>query len=112
MEQGLLVPNLSLEQYEIVRALDQRDEPQFEDPWLRTYKQVEDKKGDHQDADTRVGRLRELAYLQALDRWESPELAGYISDDFGLIGDALATDSVDDYLNGLLNAYLALRFPR
>lgn len=111
MEQGSLLPKLVLEQSDIVAALDQRDHPLFGDAWMRAFRQVEMKKGGKLDAEPRVGRLRELAYLQAYERWQSPDLAAYISDDFGLIGDALATNYNDEWLNGLLDAYLSLKFP-
>lgn len=111
MEQGWLVAKLYLEQEEINAALNQREDPQFAETWMKAFRQIEAKKGGTQDADPRVGQLRELAYFQAFERWQSPDLAAYISDDFGLIGDALATNYDDAWVNGLLYAYLNLRFP-
>src|SRR6266498_944886 len=92
MEQGAILPKLSLEQEEIEATLDQRDDPKFAETWMNAFHQVEAKKGSKQDAEPRIGQLREMAYLQAYERWQSPDLAAYISDDFGLIGDALATN--------------------
>src|SRR5262249_14776165 len=92
--------------------LDQRDDPRFAETWMKAFRQIEMKKEDKQDAESRVRRLRELAYLQAYERWHSPDLPAYISDDFGLIGDALVTNYSHGWLNGLLGAYLDLKFPQ
>jgi len=112
IEQRSIVPNLSLTEEEIEAALNQRDNPQFAETWMKAFHQIETMKRAKQDADPRIGRLREVAYLQAYERWRSADLAAYISDDFGLIGDALATDYNDSWMNGLLYAYLSLRFPQ
>jgi hypothetical protein len=111
MEHASIVPNLSLKQEEIEAALDQRDDPHFAETWMNAFRQIEAKKGSKQDAEPRIGQLREMAYLQSYERWQSPDLAAYISDDFGLIGDALATNYHNAWVNGLLHAYLSLRFP-
>ena len=78
---------------------------------MKIFNQIEVAKGRKSDATSIVARLRELVYLQAYERWKSPDLAGYISDDFGLIGDALIIGYSHRWLNGLLDAYLDARFP-
>jgi hypothetical protein len=110
LEQGL-VSKLIIPHNEINKFLDERDEPFFTEAWMKAFRQIEVIKGGKHDADPRVSRLRELAYLQAYEQWQSPELAAYISDDFGLLGDALATGISVAWLNGLLDAYLNSKFP-
>ena len=111
MEQGLLIPNLALSVEDIESALNQRDKPHFAQTWMNAFRQIERNKGGKEDADPRVTRLRELAYRQAFGRWHSPDLAAYISDDIGLIGDALAINHDDTWVNGLLDSYLSHQFP-
>ena len=111
LEQDSLISNLFLKQDEIQSVLDQRDDPLFDDKWMKTFLEIKTKKGGNKDAEHLVSRLRELTYIQAYERWQSSELAACISDDFGLIGDALALGYSDDWLNGLLDEYLTLRFP-
>ncbi len=115
MEQGLVVEKVVLATEEIESALEQRDDACFDSPWMEVYKQIEAAKharGVTGDADPRVGRLREVAYLKSFERWNSPDLAGDISDDFGLIGDALALAYTDPWLQRLLGAYFEGRLPR
>ncbi len=111
MEAGSLVPHLAINQDNVQSALEHRDNPRFDEPWMKAFRQVEASKGGKHDADSRVTRLRELAYLQAYHRWGSPELAAYISDDFGLIGDALATGHSEGLPAALLATYESLQFP-
>ena len=112
IEQRSLIPYLLIKDNEIESALTQRDQQQFSEPWMRVFEDIEKRKGGKQDADTRVSRLREIAYIQAYERWQSPDLAAYISDDFGLIGDALSINYNDIWLNGLFDSYLNLFFPK
>lgn len=111
MKQRSIIPKLSLEQEEIDAALDERDAPDFAESWMSAFRQVGAMKGCTQDAEPRITQLREMAYVQAYERWQSPDLAAYISDDFGLIADSLALNTDNAWLNGLLHAYLTLRFP-
>lgn len=81
---------------------------------MGVFRQVEAKKGVlgiTGDAEGRITRLRELSYLQTFDRWHAPDLAAYVSDDFGLIGDALATGVSHPWLNALLHKYWTGEFP-
>jgi hypothetical protein len=114
MEQGLLIPNLSLSVELINDALDQRDEVLFSDQWMDVHGRLEARKQVTELAEpveARVTRLRELAYLQAYHRWKSADLAAQVSDDFGLIGEALATGYSHPWLNALFFEYWMGRFP-
>ena len=109
--QDTIISRLSLKPEEIESALDRRDEQPFDQTWARVFRDVEEIKGSWQDAEACVGQLRELAYMQAIERWGSADLSAYISDDFGLIADALAINYQNPLLNELLHMYLTLRFP-
>lgn len=56
-------------------------------------------------------QIREAAYLRTISRWESPELAACVSDDFGLIADAVALGIEDPWIDGILKKYKAGEIP-
>lgn len=85
---------------EIDAYLDKRDGDPFDSGWSSAYKQVEEqKKVSHskkhpKDVDVANRRLREWVFKQVMKETESSDLASYLSDDFGLIFDALADTSI------------------
>jgi hypothetical protein len=89
--------------------LDQRDTDEFSSKWMQAFRDVELKKSaaplTPREAEL-VTKMRENAYLLAFKRWKSPDLASYISDDFGLIGDAAATRVENPWIDYLLECYL------
>jgi hypothetical protein len=114
ISQGRIIERLDLAPDQIDDALDRRDGEQFSRKWIDEINKVEGHKaarGLAHDSDPRVRRLRETAYVKSYQQWNSPELAGYISDDFGLIGDAVSLDLTDSWIYSLLNAYMNHSFP-
>lgn len=113
VEQRQFLPRLSINAAELDRLLNQRDEPGFSSAWMAAYQRIESAKSKNavsQEFDL-VRQLREAVYLQVFERWGSPDLAGYISDDFGLVADALLLQFDDLWLNALLHEYLERRLP-
>jgi hypothetical protein len=96
---------------DIEAAIDQRDQSRFEKEWLRVYQAV-DSKRDRAIQIEALDGLREIAFKVAFEATAHPELAGYISDDFGLFGAALLIGFEDDWLNALWREYRESRFPR
>lgn len=114
MERGEIIEEIILPIERVESALNERDDERFDSLWMEVFRQVEAAKvarGIMYDADPRVARLREMAYLKSFGRWKSPDLAGYISDDFGLIGDALTVGYVHPWLNAVASAYTNRTFP-
>lgn len=99
---------------EIEQLLEQRDRDAFSSRWMTAYRQLEAEKVarplDH-DAAAMIDKLRELAYLQSFQRWQSPDLAAYVSDDFGVIGEMLSVNGDDAWVTTLLQAYQDGRVP-
>jgi hypothetical protein len=58
-----------------------------------------------------VESIREIAFKITYDSTESSDLASYISDDFGLIAEALFLNYNDDWLNALLKEYTKSKVP-
>ncbi len=91
-------------------ALDYRDTPPFEKPWMAAFHKLpeadipDDLKSLHEE-------IRKAAYLKTYHLTESPELAGYVSDDFGLIAASLLLDISDNWVNGLWVEYTRGKFP-
>ena len=99
---------------EIVPILDERDGPPFDTEWIVRFEQIEAEKRANPlptDVTTAIAELRESAFLLAIQRWSSHDVAACVSDDMGLLGDALALDSYDPWINGLLRAYANGRLP-
>ncbi len=107
-----LLDNLSkinFEKLDLDDFLDQRDSDPFDREWMRVYHAVEAlKKGITVD-DTR--EIEKKAYLTAYEKSEDDELAGYISDDFGLIADSRRLGYSDEWLDKLIACYEEERLP-
>ncbi|MBP1905851.1 hypothetical protein J2Z32_002499 [Paenibacillus turicensis] len=94
--------------------LDNRDEPQFSDEWMKVYDDISNKKLTSfidEITNQQIDLLRELVYKKVYRYTSSSDLAGYISDDFGLIGDALHVNYNNDWLSALLKCYIEHTIP-
>lgn len=58
-----------------------------------------------------VDSLRELSFKRALAITKSDEAAGYISDDIGLVADAVRGAVSDPWLSALVASYASGMFP-
>lgn len=90
----------------IEQILDDRDAEEFSQRWMVVFNFIESRKDrlskNQSDLSTQI---REAAYLRAYARWKSPDLAAYVSDDFGLIADASALNIDDPWINAMLHSY-------
>ncbi len=114
MEQREIVPKLCLSTAHIDDMLNDRDASVFDSHWMAAFDRVESKKREIplNDLDKdRVSRVSELAYLQSFECWKSPDIAGYISDDFRLISEALLLGICDVWLSALCLQYFLRTFP-
>ena len=91
-------------------AIEGRDQPEFDSEWIRVYDAVQSI-GIPADGQHTLDRLREVAFKRTFELTENPELAGCVSDDFGLFGAALFADVDDAWLTGLWIEYRNHRFP-
>lgn len=88
-------------------ALDTRDEESFTAAWMGAFDLVQSGGGENEA----IAAIREAAFRQAFARWKSGDLAGYVSDDWGLIAQAIVGGVRSTFVAGLLAAYFAGRFP-
>ncbi len=115
IEKGRLLSPEMFGGLDIDAALDQRDSPEFDEHWMNIYNKVEEESSAEPLGErelSRVERAAEVAYKTSFQNSESPELAGYISDDFDLIAKALLLSFNDSWLNSLLASYCDGRFPK
>lgn len=90
--------------------LDYRDTAPFDSAWTAASKKLPEANVPAAFKGLQA-EIRKAAFLKTLQLTESPELAGYVSDDFGLIASSLLLNISDDWVNGLWNEYAAGRFP-
>ncbi|QDU96619.1 hypothetical protein [Lignipirellula cremea] len=95
---------------DLAALLEARDEDSFSSRWMQAEDSIasETARAEYEEL---VTKLRESVYLQAFDRWKSPDLSACLSDDFGLIANAIVVDSANPWISGLLQCYLKGRVP-
>jgi hypothetical protein len=94
------------------RELEHRDDPAFEQRWMACHARLEHvTEGLTPDARATILRVREQTYRRTFSVTQSPDLAGYVSDDFDLIARALAAELQDPWIEQLLARYLAGELP-
>lgn len=88
--------------------LDNRDAAVFDAEWIRVYKAVESMKHaenySEEDKENNI-KIREQVFLMIYEFAEDSDLAGYVSDDFGLISDARVLGYQDLWLDKLVACY-------
>jgi hypothetical protein len=113
IEGGFILPAAVFE-LDADEAIRTRSMAEFREPWQRAnayvLEAIERATIPSQERNYLVA-LREVAFIRAFDHTEHPELAGQISDDFGLIGSALLSRCEDDWLNALWMEYREGRIP-
>lgn len=100
---------INYEELHIDDFLDQRDSAPFDSEWVRVYHVLEELKKGKTVADTR--EIEKKAYITVYEKTENAELAGYISDDFGLIADSKRLNYSDEWLDKLISCYENARIP-
>ena len=100
---------INYEELDIDDFLDQRDSDPFDIEWVRVYQALEELKKGKTVADTR--EIEKKAYITVYEKSENDELAGYISDDFGLIADSKRLNYSDEWLKKLISCYENARIP-
>lgn len=96
---------VSVEDAQIDLLLDARDGASFESNWVRVSKAAP-----HADSSV-VDSLREAAFKRAFDVTQHAELAGYVSDDFGLLAQFVFAGDSDPWLVALFQGYVAGQLP-
>lgn len=90
----------------INKILDERDKAIFSNKWIEVYETLKNKcvKSD-------TNNIRRKVFSIVYDHSKNPELASYISDDFGLIHDALEINYNNSWVNALWTKYTEMEIP-
>lgn len=91
-------------------VLDIRDEPEFENEWLRVSDILDTMKVDSKN-DELIYEIRKHSFINVYNITKSDELSAYISDDFELISKAIVLGYNDKWLNSLTLSYANFKFP-
>lgn len=105
---------MDFSQMDIEGILDQRDMPAFDTGWMKVYEQLGQLKKEkvYSDADREDCKiLRQEVFEFVYNQTEDDDLAGYISDDFGLIYDSLKLDYQSEWMDKFLHQYLNGQVP-
>jgi len=114
IEDGTLLGSSLFDDLDVFAALDSRDRSDFDAQWVRVASDVKSLANEFpvaQDDAELVDRIRERAFLTVYSHTCNPDLCGYVSDDFGLIAEAIVLSYQDTWLNGLWLAYKKGVFP-
>lgn len=90
--------------------LDARDEAGFDEQWTQHHLVVQ-RTPVTSDVIENITLLREWVFKKIFSVSNNAELAGYVSDDFGLIAYYLESLTYSSWVAGLLDAYVQNSFP-
>lgn len=111
LENGL-IDQIDMSPETIATVLDRRDKADFDESWILAHTAVQnDLKRLRKSECDEIQELRKIAYLLSFKRWNSSDLSALISDDIGLIAEAIMTDSTNPWINGLLHSYKSHSIP-
>ena len=99
---------------DIEELLDNRDAAPFDEEWMRVYREIEalkEQKGYSAESEKYNAEIREHVFRKVYDLSEDSELAGDMSDDFGLIVDSRFLDYSDTWLQNLIAYYQNAKIP-
>ncbi|MEZ6047094.1 MAG: hypothetical protein R3C11_16235 [Planctomycetaceae bacterium] len=99
------------DQLDLESVLAMRDSTEFEVDWLRVYDITKNQNNLSSEEKRKINLLRETTFKRVYEITANPELSGYVSDDFGLIGSALFLNINDPWLNSLWQEYYLGNFP-
>lgn len=88
--------------------LDSRDCIEFASAWSDSYEEV---LASCPPEDESIRQVREAAFKRVYQITDNPDLAGYVSDDFGLIAQAFKHQVDSGFIHRLWQAYAQGAFP-
>jgi hypothetical protein len=94
---------------DVSETLDGREEQSFDSQWVSAFERRPQNLGSEEES--AINALREVVFKAVFRKTGEDDLAGYASDDFELIGRALAGGTSDPFVNALWIAYAQGKFP-
>lgn len=93
------------------QALDQRDNDEFSGAWNDAFQRVQTLAYTSASDGDAVTELRERVFKRVYGLTQSPEVAGYVSDDIGLVADSIAKSCHIEWVSQLFQRYRDGQFP-
>lgn len=90
--------------------LDAREEATFESKWLTVYELLKSREVSSDDTKA-INSIREVIFKSVFRKTADDDLAAYASDDFELVGRALASRIEEPFVTTLWREYVSGRFP-
>lgn len=92
-------------------ALGQRDQTEFDNAWAESQRALSSKPYLNRADEIEVTNLRESVFKAVFRLTFNADAAGYVSDDFGLIGEAVSKGCLSEWIDWLLKVYRSGKFP-
>lgn len=105
---GVLSASTFLDGRTVDEVLELRDQPEFDEEWMRVHGLVKAKVGDDQSI---LASEEDEVFQAVYSAYESSDLSACVSEDLGLLARALAAAVEDPWLSALCRAYVEGRFP-
>lgn len=90
--------------------LDERDKDIFARQWAEEYSNIEKIKS--RNNEKLIDKYREKIFKTVFKQTDNDDLAGYVSDDFGLLADALNSDYRSRWIEALQFYYINGKIPK
>ena len=92
-------------------VLDKRDEESFDSAWSEAFEKLKVIAYPSADDEKVVRDIRELVFKKIYALTHSSDIAGYISDDIGLVADCISKSYHIEWVEKLFWLYCAGKFP-
>ncbi|MFL7890341.1 hypothetical protein [Enterobacter pseudoroggenkampii] len=93
-------------------ALDSRDEPEFDDAWMKEFNSLKNESFDADDIEN-INSLREKAFKLSFRVINNSEISSRISDDFELIAKSVVVGKDNNWaISYLWSSYKGGKFPQ
>ncbi|MFJ4068648.1 hypothetical protein ACIPW4_25625 [Pseudomonas sp. NPDC089996] len=92
-------------------ALDKREEESFDSAWIDAFEKLKSLAYSSAGDEEVVSNIRELVFKKIYALTYDSDVAGYISDDIGLVADSISKSCDIDWVERLFELYCAGEFP-
>lgn len=112
LQSGQLLTEETFAELDADRYLDEREQSPFDEQWMEAFRRWGQDAETENDDDNESDAGREAAFKQTFRHTGNPDLAGYVSDDIGLICSALKRGGGEDpFILDLLRGYIEGKLP-
>ncbi|HDS1797308.1 hypothetical protein [Pseudomonas putida] len=92
-------------------ALDRRDDDVFDSAWIAAFEELKKIEYSSKSDEEGVSGIREYVFKKVYGLVNSSDVAGYISDDIGLVAESISKVCDVEWVKKLFDIYCAGEFP-